>query len=988
MISPSNSSKKLEAILQKTQWMVGCLNKKIFPNLCDLLKEWHNKLDIVPKAQLKFDQTAEQLKDILFQIWDDYDRQKESSFGQILDDLQQQSKRHAFLVSPLDWNIRLKIASDIAAGMSHLHSLDPPIIHRDLKSPNVLLTAPLSIFQKSVSSEDWSALLSLLEKPLAKVCDFGLSRCLFGDELPTIGKFSSQLFNPTWLAPEVLEGKGTSAASDVYGFGIILWELISREEPFQAEVAKKEPFSPPGFIKEFVLNGGRPRNDEWWPEEYCQLISRCLNQIPEERPSMSEIAEDLFIISKTLAPDFYSVCENDNAEKDYLLSSLFESAPISDSSPFPEINFESKILFSTPVPSQEDWKFTGTPSCSHEEPLSHPARPPQIRSLVDACSGKELWVGLQSGRVGSFSWHKGITEETEIAWSQWEDSHLSPVHTILHHTQGGLEQIWSVCEHQLKVWLAPAVIPQTFVEHLRLNGNILVQKKRGKKWGKMFALLGSGELQLFQSFQGREEQSFNLIKDLWKVERSGRAGEDDEREMTLIFKDKSTLCIRAGNCWWTAFNHLMIAELSTNQTRVIFPSATASSRLGFAAAVLVQGDALVLTNDRTVVEYRFDRPSSRTGVRRGVYEIAPLRSFKMDAIARPDLRENLVRILVLSDKARWAIIGKRIHSMTKKVVRSSKLKFLLNKNAPITITSICAVRFALQDQEKKKRNTDGLLVRMDMNVWIGFSDGSIAVLWVDRHWFPHLRYWLSMGEQGGVKSEERRGNAETRREGGSPVTCMTQIIDYGRVLVGRGDGSVQVWTIHGDFCQDLNSGVQIRNHGDTESSIDLENREKGGKEEEKEEEDEENEGIEEDRDSQDEENETKTDWENDGDDDGDEKKGKHDKMREILRDVKEKKLRRKRKSKKEKNSFRCSEEEKVRSILCSNGFVIVASQQSLLRTFSLSGMRDIVLWDLGQYEKYKKEKKKLGWNPKNLKLEEKEFHFPPSNFLTIERKNI
>lgn len=58
-----------------------------------------------------------------------------------------------------DWPLRLKIAMDIASGMSFLHSAKPPIIHRDLKSPNVLLSS-----------------LSVKARVVAKVADFGLSK--------------------------------------------------------------------------------------------------------------------------------------------------------------------------------------------------------------------------------------------------------------------------------------------------------------------------------------------------------------------------------------------------------------------------------------------------------------------------------------------------------------------------------------------------------------------------------------------------------------------------------------------------------------------------------------------------------------------------------------------------------------------------------------------------------------------------------------------
>jgi len=108
----------------------------------------------------------------------------------------------------LDFPFALKIAHDIACGMRQLHSLSPPRIHRDLKSPNVLMA--------SLNPHDYVC---------AKVTDFGLTDIPFSVSLGAVE-------NPIWLAPEIMRKEEATTASDVYSFGVIMWELISRKQFF------------------------------------------------------------------------------------------------------------------------------------------------------------------------------------------------------------------------------------------------------------------------------------------------------------------------------------------------------------------------------------------------------------------------------------------------------------------------------------------------------------------------------------------------------------------------------------------------------------------------------------------------------------------------------------------------------------------------------------------------------------------------------------
>ena len=155
----------------------------------------------------------------------------------------------------LDYRRKLRMALDVARGMNYLHSCRPPIIHRDLKSPNLLVELDLTV----------------------KVCDFGLSRMRHAAVLSA----KSQAGTPEWTAPEVLQGGTCSEASDVYSFGVILWELFTEQEPWNDRTAMQ-------VVGAVGFSGERLSVPQSIDPSLRQLILQCFGK-PNDRPTFGEI---------------------------------------------------------------------------------------------------------------------------------------------------------------------------------------------------------------------------------------------------------------------------------------------------------------------------------------------------------------------------------------------------------------------------------------------------------------------------------------------------------------------------------------------------------------------------------------------------------------------------------------------------------------------------------------------------------------------------
>ncbi|KAL6073683.1 Myotubularin-like phosphatase domain [Balamuthia mandrillaris] len=187
----------------------------------------------------------------------------------------------------LDWGLRLRIVRDVAEGMNFLHSTIPPTIHRDLKTPNVLMA--------STSSS---------APTVAKVADFGLST-----QMTEARMKGRNVWNPVWLAPEIMQNKEYTEKADVYSFGIIMWEVISLQHPFKEYTAEYDADS---RLEDAIIQGLRP--SVTFPEasespEYMSLMQACWDDDPSARPDFATIIQRLEAIQRQLAPDTLSPYE-------------------------------------------------------------------------------------------------------------------------------------------------------------------------------------------------------------------------------------------------------------------------------------------------------------------------------------------------------------------------------------------------------------------------------------------------------------------------------------------------------------------------------------------------------------------------------------------------------------------------------------------------------------------------------------------------------
>ncbi|KAG0260885.1 hypothetical protein DFQ27_003298, partial [Actinomortierella ambigua] len=161
------------------------------------------------------------------------------------------------------WIKKGEISKEIAKGLAYIHS--NKIIHRDLKSGNVLLTRHLEV----------------------KLCDFGLAQVKINTASYHTNNQTSAAGTFRWMAPELLTLRPKySFKSDMYALGMVMWEMAADcTVPFEEQGDNS-------IIADLVRKGEREDIPEETPADYKSWIERCWEQDPSKRPEAAEMLDE------------------------------------------------------------------------------------------------------------------------------------------------------------------------------------------------------------------------------------------------------------------------------------------------------------------------------------------------------------------------------------------------------------------------------------------------------------------------------------------------------------------------------------------------------------------------------------------------------------------------------------------------------------------------------------------------------------------------
>ncbi|XP_042327394.1 receptor-interacting serine/threonine-protein kinase 3 isoform X2 [Sceloporus undulatus] len=182
-------------------------------------------------------------------------------------------------VSSIPWPLRFRILYEVALGMNFLHSLSPPLLHLDLKLSNILLDADLH----------------------AKVADFGLSKFKRGTTQrasQASGEKDGYGGTLEYLPPEAFADLNyrPTPGTDVYSYGILMWSLLSGQEPY----SNLPPSNMSSLISRLIPQGQRPSTEDLEKtdnvpklDDGIRLMKRCWHNEKLQRPSFRDCSHEM-----------------------------------------------------------------------------------------------------------------------------------------------------------------------------------------------------------------------------------------------------------------------------------------------------------------------------------------------------------------------------------------------------------------------------------------------------------------------------------------------------------------------------------------------------------------------------------------------------------------------------------------------------------------------------------------------------------------------